>query len=648
MGKSTLFEDVDLNLLAQDTRSGSFLTNEENLPCWILAIEAFHENTGDEVQWSFTQEQSKLLAQLKLTKQQSSKKQGILSISFYLSTHRILIQGGSCIDWFKNSFPIIKTDVQTRKSGKSKSSKEIIDQLINKNANTDANSDSEITSLEVTEDSIANVDILQSPITVTAAPDRITAVADIASKPNLTPTRRRSLPTTPSPNTSNLTKSLKIAVEKLIKENVELKYSLHDVENKLEKLESENSTHDNEIKHLNNTVKDLNKKLEKLEDAKCNCQHSEIQEDIVKNKDYQDLKKQTLNMKDDINELFVRSRHTQEEFEKRQSENDLIKLKDDLKIIQQILNASNVKITELENSTNEIQSQIFDGIEVVNKHNTTNQQKNVHKGNHSQQDVYQGNPTQRDVHQEPTLREVHRGNPTLREYREIKRNENNLVHIYGDSNTKGLDKKKLKVDINSLSGATIDSAITHFQNTLESHDNSTKGIIFHLGSNNLKHDSTDTIKEKINKLAKLTSEKYPNATNIAMCEIPKWKSTDNQKIIEINTFIKDHAVIKFIQLQTEDKHFQQDGLHYNKHGLAIVAINIKKWIISHNLRNVFNKIQNENNATSASTPSFPQRLYNGPQYPLNNNWPFMQWPPWFYNNNNTNMSYTNPFINYRV
>lgn len=71
--------------------------------------------------------------------------------------------------------------------------------------------------------------------------------------------------------------------------------------------------------------------------------------------------------------------------------------------------------------------------------------------------------------------------------------------IFGDSNTRGLDRKRLAMGVGSLSGATLDSAIAYLDNepTLSK---AVKRVIYHLGTNSISRNSTNEIKNKLDTL----------------------------------------------------------------------------------------------------------------------------------------------------
>ena len=352
MGKSCLFEDVELNDL--DGRTGSFLTNEQNMPQWILEIDALHRQMGDDIVWSFKPEQSKLLAQLKMKNQKSAKKQGNMSISFYISTLRILFQGHDTADWLKNNFQELKANVQ--KTQESLSIQDVIQQLATKPV---IRSDTNPIDKSIEEELIPNNQQKNQDELILSQP----VISPISS-----PVKRRSLPGTPTTN-PNLNQTLKIAIEKLVKENADLKTYIHDVEDKTRKLESESSKREAEVRQLSQTVEHLTKKLEKLESQNNSSTDScSSSEELAFARQYEELKSICTNMKADVTELFTGSRYAQEQLDEKKTNID--SLSEILKDLQENIQTTNLQVKDLETTTNDIQSQVFEGQEVIWKKQT--------------------------------------------------------------------------------------------------------------------------------------------------------------------------------------------------------------------------------------------------------------------------------------
>ena len=157
-----------------------------------------------------------------------------------------------------------------------------------------------------------------------------------------------------------------------------------------------------------------------------------------------------------------------------------------------------------------------------------------------------------------------------------------------------------------------------------SQDKSVEAVIYHLGTNNLTSDDTQEIKDKVDEVIDLAISVYPNA-KVGMCQVPKRKHVDPGKIEEVNKHINKNDRAQYIRIYLNESHFNEDGLHYNKHGLAVVGMNIKRWMKVNNLRprSDTNSIHDQ---MEAPTPQPPQALF---QFnPL-----MFGFPYWNYRNN---------------
>ena len=108
--------------------------------------------------------------------------------------------------------------------------------------------------------------------------------------------------------------------------------------------------------------------------------------------------------------------------------------------------------------------------------------------------------------------------------------------IFGDSNTRGLESRRLIMGIGSLRGATFDSAIKYLQSD-PTPDEAVKRVIFHLGTNHIHTESpTESLRDKLNILVTESRSKFPNA-KIAFCKIPPQFNngdTKNAMIAQLN------------------------------------------------------------------------------------------------------------------
>ena len=130
--------------------------------------------------------------------------------------------------------------------------------------------------------------------------------------------------------------------------------------------------------------------------------------------------------------------------------------------------------------------------------------------------------------------------------------------------------------IGSLSGTTLDSAIKYI-NKEPTADESVKRVIYHLGTNNIRSNSADEIKEKLDTLKLKSAAKFPNAV-IGFCEIPPTHPSTDPKIADVNEYIKSVMNDEFLEVNAKDTaFFTSEGVHYNKPGLGRLASSLKNW-----------------------------------------------------------------------
>ena len=584
-------------LQTENDKSHSFMTNEDNAIYWITATNTFYKNSQVEVMWSFIKHQSKLSAQI-LQQPSGKKAKSSLTIAFYISTHRVLVQGNGCKEWYATSFPQIKQIMsESLKDGERLETDHIINSLCNK-----------------TEDSMIREEDEEEQCAKDIADDQHDAASQISTQindenePTTDQERKRNLPTPPSTPTSNNTvmRSYKLAIDKLINENAELKVKLHSVTVECELLRDESKHHTTQIEELKEQLLSMSKSIN-------NNSETQNDLDIFYKKHKEDLMVLNDRMKAELRELFERTRHGQDKYEHLQANDDDIF--DMIKAMQDNMDELKGKIKDLEEEMNNIQEDVFNRDESV---------ETVAINKEAYSDARRDDPRDNTAHVE-RRNDRRTGDDTRTEkvFREPRKNKfNNDILIFGDSNTKGLNPKKLNANINSLSGATIDSALSLLSSSQET-DDTIKGVVFHLGSNNLINDTTQSIQEKFDVLIESTKRKYPNV-KIGICHIPNWKDMDNQKIQQINAFLKSGKA-EFIPVS---RYFQNDNKHYNQHGLAILAMNIKKWFTRNNLNgrktelNARNVVNNTNK-NNFSTPTLPAHAVRQNPWPMN--WPMPGW-----------------------
>ena len=115
VSKAVLFEKIDLPAYKSSAKVASFLTSEERLPLWIktFMIRYFdHLNTmGYRVTW---QEQESYSCSTKSDKiiphiydVEKSNEDQLVTISIFISTGRIMIQGKKFAAWSRDEFPTL-------------------------------------------------------------------------------------------------------------------------------------------------------------------------------------------------------------------------------------------------------------------------------------------------------------------------------------------------------------------------------------------------------------------------------------------------------------------------------------------------------------------------------------------------------------
>lgn len=599
-----LFEEINFEAFSDEGKSGSFMTNAENVFSWISCIDNVYndDNNLSDIVWSFSNKQFKLMAQI--TEKQlknGTLKNSNLNISFYMSTYRIVLQGNDCRQWYVNYFDKLKSEVYKRKDSSDKDIlPEQIDCLIRPSKTENITSPNIIPHVEVEDETQDTVGIFTEK-----TPTKKIDKPDVT--PAITPTRRRSLPATPviTNKDSQIITSLKLAVEKLIEENVKLTTELHKLTLQTQDLSKECSTFKSQTTELKEEISILKIRVENTKNNDTEVKLHDMEE--FTKKQFTDLNQEISVIKTKIAnfdsnkvklcdlEEKVANAVTQEQFCEIDSlRKHVKKLGDQLK--------------DLEEATNIIQNDLFDG-EIVskeNKHHKHQQQTNG-VNSHSDENTTVSDSTQMKERRIPPI------------FRDVT-NQRNPIFMFGDSNTKGLNSNKLKIDISSLSGATLDSAIAYLKQSATIND-TVKGVIYHLGTNNLTSDTAEEMKLKINEVDKLTRQKFPNA-KVAFTQLPSRDDVSESKIKQINEFIKQHKNMYLIQIKTLPKHFTRDRIHFNQHGLAIVAINIKRWTSG---------IIGQRPSTTQINPQYQQdgnnQLYT-PRFPSYRNG--FLWPPaWF-------------------
>ena len=211
--RQALFEEINFKIYNDGDKTTAFMTSKENLPLWIKCLNDFYRARDDnaqetyEIEWSKSDQQAKVMAQIQEQDPpdiaRGATRLGNLTISFYLTTYRVLIQGNHCGYWCREIFPQLKENVEKERTdenyGNSKSLDDLLATIIN-----GALSDSKETETDsfITTESYSQCLSPQNP-------------------------RRRSLPSTPGGFDHKEIQSVKSSIAKVIEENVTLKEMLH-------------------------------------------------------------------------------------------------------------------------------------------------------------------------------------------------------------------------------------------------------------------------------------------------------------------------------------------------------------------------------------------------------------------------------------
>ena len=121
------------------------MTSKDNLPLWIKCLNDFYRARDDnaqetyQIEWSKSDQQAKVMAQIQEQDPpdiaRGATRLGNLTISFYLTTYRVLIQGNHCGYWCREIFPQLKENVEKERTdenyGNSKSLDDLLATIIN-------------------------------------------------------------------------------------------------------------------------------------------------------------------------------------------------------------------------------------------------------------------------------------------------------------------------------------------------------------------------------------------------------------------------------------------------------------------------------------------------------------------------------------
>lgn len=250
--KTALFEEINFSIYNDGDRTSAYMTNKEGLPLWMKCIDEHYKSLAVYIEWSKCDYQAKMMAQIQEhaanphgAANKKTEKVGNLTIYFYLTTYRILIQENQCGKWCREVFPCIKASVEkARQAGGSSDSNETIDDLL---AELNASN------------SFDEEDTGDNPTTHAAVETNLQR-----QQPSPQPSRRRSLPSTPplpGHHDHRVFESLKSSVEKVIEENITIKETLHSVTLKLQ-----------DFDHVHARMESLTAELNKSKNEVENCQ----------------------------------------------------------------------------------------------------------------------------------------------------------------------------------------------------------------------------------------------------------------------------------------------------------------------------------------------------------------------------------------
>lgn len=132
----------------------------------------------------------------------------------------------------------------------------------------------------------------------------------------------------------------------------------------------------------------------------------------------------------------------------------------------------------------------------------------------------------------PKIQTTGQNEQTKEVFRDLKHVGDTMV--IGDSNTRGLNRRRLAMGTGPLSGATLDSVIAYI-NKEPTPNEAVKRVIYHLGTNNITDNTTDEIKIKHNTLKIKSSDKFLNAI-VCFCEMPPNHNAPSLRITEVSEY----------------------------------------------------------------------------------------------------------------
>lgn len=633
--KLAAFEEIDFALYADNDKTISFMSNEVSMPLWLICLKNYYntnqkEQTTVDLIWSHLRSQRKICAQIKeCSFSENGAMRDKLSISFYYSTARVLIQGNKCRQWCTDVFPEIKLLVVSKRKNQEEFEiqsviKDLCDEddatreqsppteedKINKpetssvinvmnnilteddsiceprqklhQSNEDKTNVQELNSQSVIKDVVCDEDeticeMSQQPARLpendkinepeSCSHENLSPVLKSNTEVPITTTPRKIkiLPTPPR-QFKSVSGNILNTIRKLEDENLQLKETIHQHEVKFQQINVELKKQKELSDSLQAKLQELkNNESEKLVYNPDLLELETIRLDLSKETQNREKDKEH-NLKDRDN-ILTRLRILEDQItEINNTNNRSDKLTWETKVQKQI--ESLTEITEsLSKHMNEVQDELFNGVTITRKTPKRNKQTTQ-------------NATLPETDVEVKVTSSEENNFQNYKPSKIFRDMKGKGLIFGDSNTKGLQANKLKMRIGSLSGASLDSANEHLKESVNETDNIAQVVIYHLGSNNLTTDDNNTIKSKINMLSTLAQKKYPQA-NIGMCQIQQRPNVSQERVQDLNNYISSIEGLFLIKNEISSLELTGDRLHYNYKGLASLAKNIKSWANFH-------------------------------------------------------------------
>ena len=264
----------------------------------------------------------------------------------------------------------------------------------------------------------------------------------------------------------------------------------------------------------------------------------------------------------EMTQLFARVRTAEEKAEQANDHDETIQQRNTSVMEENVLIQK--RVDDIEKELNSIQESIFNG-EVVAHRKSLSRESIVLSPENDRPPASSQDQRKQVTQEQKAFKKIKHVGDTI---------------IFGDSNTRGLESRRLTMGIGSLSGATFDSAIKYLQSD-PTPDETVKRVIFHLGTNHIHTESTaESLRDKLNILVTESRFKFPN-DKTAFCKIPPQFNnkgdTKNDRIAQLNEEMK-LLDVEFIDVKaTEASLFTRDGKHYNKRGLAVLAGALIQW-----------------------------------------------------------------------